>query len=664
VTDRIRTDFPRKVREIEHTWIPLSDGTRLAARIWLPDDAEQDPVPAILEYLPYRKTDGTAVRDARRQPYIAGFGYAAVRVDMRGTGESDGTLEDEYTEQEQEDALEVIAWLAEQPWCSGGVGVWGISWGGFNALQIAAHRPPALKTIMVLCASDDRYADDVHYRGGCVLALDMLHWASSMLTWMARPPDPRLLGNGWRVQWLERLEAVSPWIELWLGHQRRDEYWQQGSVSEDYSAIECPVYAVGGFVDGYTNSVPRLLEGLSVPRKGLIGPWAHAFPDDALPGPSIGFLQECVRWFDHWLKGIDTGLMDEPILRVWMQDSGEPRPSYDVRPGRWVAESEWPSPRIDEQSWDLPLESPRSVRAVQSTGTQSGVWCAEGQPGELPADQRPDDALSLTFDFEPLAEPLEILGQPAVALDLEADRPQALVAVRLCEVFPDGTSALVTRGVLNLAHRESHEHPSALAPGARYTVRVPLDVAAHSFAAGNRLRVAVSPAYWPWLWPSPEEATLTLHGGSLELPVRPFRPDDDSLPAFGEPEHAAPLEIEEKEPGPVAHTLRRDLATGRVEKVFDWDLGGSLRLVDADLETSDASHCVYAIVDGDPESAKVDFRASSGMGRGDWSMLSEVASSMTGDRDAFHVQTRLDVSENGEQIFSRDWSFTIPRDHV
>jgi uncharacterized protein len=664
VTDHIRTDFPRKVREIEHTWIPLSDGTRLAARIWLPEDAEGDPVPAILEYLPYRKTDGTAVRDAKRQPYMAGFGYAAVRVDMRGTGESGGILEDEYTEQEQQDALEVIAWLAEQPWCSGAVGVWGISWGGFNALQIAAHRPPALKAIMVLCASDDRYADDVHYRGGCVLALDMLHWASSMLTWMARPPDPRLMGNGWREHWLERLEAGTPWILPWLEHQRRDEYWQQGSVSDDYSAIECPVYVVGGFVDGYTNSVPRLLEGLSVPRKGLIGPWAHAFPDDALPGPRIGFLQESVRWFDHWLKGIDTGVLDEPMLRVWMQDSGPPRPSYDVRPGRWIAESAWPSPRIDEQSWELPLATSRSVRAVQSTGTQSGVWCAEGQSGELPADQRPDDALSLTFDFEPLAESLEILGLPAVTLDLEADKPQALVAVRLCEVFPDGTSSLVTRGVLNLAHRQSHEHPTALEPAARYTVRVPLDVVAHSFAAGNHLRVAVSPAYWPWLWPSPEEVTLTVHGGSLELPVRPPRAEDDRLPAFGEPEHSAPLEIEEKEPGPVAHTLRRDLATGRVEKVFDWDLGGSLRLVDADLETSDASHCVYSIVDGDPLSANVEFRASSGMGRGGWSMLSEVTSSMTSDRDDFHVHTHLDVSENGEQIFSRDWSFTIPRDHV
>jgi uncharacterized protein len=664
VTGCIRTDFPRTVGEIEHTWIPLSDGTRLAARIWLPEDAEDDPVPALLEYLPYRKTDGTAVRDAKRQPYLAGHGYAAVRVDMRGTGESDGILEDEYTEQEQEDALEVIAWLAEQPWCSGGVGVWGISWGGFNALQIAAHRPPALKAIMTLCSSDDRYADDVHYRGGCVLALDMLHWASSMLTWMARPPDPRLGGDGWHEQWLERLGALTPWIEPWLTHQRRDEYWQQGSVCDDYSAIECPVYAVGGFVDGYTNSVPRLLEGLSTPRKGLIGPWAHAFPDDALPGPSIGFLQESVRWFDHWLKGIDTGIMDEPMLRVWMQDSVEPRPSYEVRPGRWVAEAKWPSPRIEHQIWELPLGSPRSVRAVQSTGTQAGVWCAEGQAGELPSDQRPDDALSLTFDFDPLSEPLEILGSPVVTLDLEVDRPQALVAVRLCEVFSDGTSALVTRGVLNLTHRESHEKPGVLEPATRYAVPVPLDVTAQSFATGSRVRVAVTPAYWPWLWPSPEEVTLTLHSGSVALPVRPPRGEDRELAQFGEPEHSPALETEERDPGPMAHTLRRDLATGLVEKVFDWDLGGSLRLVAADLETSDASHCVYSIVDGDPLSAKVEFRASSGMGRGDWSMLSEVTSSMTSDRDNFHVQARLDVSEDGEQIFSQDWSFSIPRDHV
>jgi putative CocE/NonD family hydrolase len=554
VTDRIRTDYPRRVREIEHTWIPLADGCRLAARIWLPEDADADPVPAVLEYLPYRKNDGTAIRDARRQPYVAGFGYATVRVDMRGTGESDGLILDEYTEQEQRDALEVIAWLAQQPWCTGAVGMWGISWGGFNALQVAARRPPALRAIMTLCSTDDRYADDVHYRGGCVLGLDMLHWASSMLVWNARPPDPRLRED-WREAWLERLEAANAWIEPWLAHQRRDEYWQHGSVCEDYAAIECPVFAVGGFADGYTNAVPRLLAGLSVPRKGLIGPWAHAFPDDASPGPSIGFLQETVRWWDHWLKDVDTGVMDEPMLRVWMQESVEPRTSYAIRPGRWVGEPAWPSSHLAVETHEMPIAG--ELRGVQSAGTEAGVWTAEGQSADLAGDQRADDAVSLTFDFEPLATPFEILGHARVVLELAVDRPQALVAVRLCDLFPDGTSLLVTRGLLNLTHRGGDEKPEALEPGRRYQVSVPLDVIAHSFPRGHRLRVAVSPTYWPWAWPSPEEVTLTLYKGRLELPVRKPRPEDAELPGFGEPEHSPPLEVEEREGGSGGRYLRK-----------------------------------------------------------------------------------------------------------
>jgi uncharacterized protein len=664
VTARIRADFPRRVREIEHTWIPLADGTRLAARIWLPEDAEEDPVPAVLEYLPYRKNDGTAIRDAARQPYVAGFGYATVRVDMRGTGESDGLIEDEYTQQEEEDALEVIAWLAEQPWCTGSVGMWGISWGGFNALQVAARRPAALKAIMTLCASDDRYADDVHYRGGCVLALDMLHWASSMQTWSARPPDPRLLGDEWRETWLRRLENATPWIEPWLGHQRRDEYWKNGSVCEDYAAIGCPVYAVGGFADGYTNAVPRLLEGLSVPRKGLIGPWAHAFPDDALPGPSIGFLQECVRWWDHWLKGVDNGVMDGPMLRVWMQDCVKPRPSYEVRPGRWVGEPSWPSPNVDIQRWALRAQDERSLRAPQSTGSEAGVWTASGQAGDLAGDQRLDDARSIVFDFEQLVEPLEILGLPAVTLDLAADRPLGLVCVRICDVAPDGTSALVTRGLLNLAHRESDEQPSALAPGPRYEVRVPMDVTAHSFPHGHVIRVAVSPAYWPWAWPSPEDVTLTLFGGTLELPVRPPRPQDDELPDFDDPEHSAPLEVETLEAGAPRRTIARDIETDLVEQTFDWDLGGTARLVAIDLETSDSSEIVYSIRDDDPLSAAIRFRAATGMARGDWRTRAEVTSSMTCDKEFFHVETRLDVREGDELVFEREWKLSFTRDHV
>jgi predicted acyl esterase len=661
---RIRTEFPRPVREIENAWLHLADGTRLAARIWLPADAEDDPVPAILEYLPYRKTDGTAVRDAQRQPYLAGHGYAAVRVDMRGSGDSDGVLTDEYARQEQDDALEVLAWLAAQPWCDGKLGMWGISWGGFNSLQIAARRPPGLGAIMTLCSTDDRYADDVHYRGGCVLALDMLHWASSMLTWNARPPDPRLYGDGWRDEWLRRLETLTPWIEHWLGHQRRDDYWRHGSVCEDFAAIECPVYAIGGFADGYTNAVPRLLAGLSGPRKGLIGPWAHAFPDDASPGPSIGFLQECVRWFDHWLKGIDTGLMDEPMLRVWMQDSVEPRPSYDVRPGRWVAEPSWPSPNVGSRVWELPVGGPRELLGVQSCGTEAGVWTAEGQSADLAGDQRPDDAVSLAFDSDPLEEPLEILGLPEAVLELEVDRPSALVVVRLCDVFPDGTSALVTRGLLNLSHRDGHDRPEPLEPGRRYEVRVPFDVMAYSFPAGHRLRVAASPTYWPWAWPSPEPVRLTLHAGRLELPERPARPEDAELPAFGEPEHSEPLRVESVAGSTQGRSIRRELATGLVEQVFDWDLGGTQRLVDADLESSDTSHTVFAVHEGEPLSAEVRFHATSGMARGEWSMRSEVTSAMTADAEAFHVTTELEVSESGEAIFTRAWAHRFPRDHV
>jgi hypothetical protein len=655
------SELPRRVREIEHTWIPLPDGCRLAARIWLPEDAEADPVPAVLEYLPYRKNDGTAVRDAVRQPHLAGHGYAAVRVDMRGTGESDGIIENEYTAQEHADALAVIEWLAAQPWCTGSVGMTGISWGGFNSLQVAALRPPALKAIMTLCSTDDRYADDVHYRGGCVLASDMLHWASSMLTWNARPPDPRLRDD-WRSVWLDRLERTPPFVEPWLTHQRRDSYWKHGSVCEDFGAISCAVYAVGGWADGYTNAVFRLLAGLSAPRKGLVGPWAHCFPDDASPGPSIGWLQECVRWWDHWLKGRDTGVMDGPMLRVWLQESVVPAPQYTVRAGRWVAEDSWPSARISVQRSSL--SGPRVLGPVDTVGTEAGVWCASGQPGDLPGDQRADDAQSLVFDFDPLAEQVEILGFPEVSLSVEVDRPNALVCVRLCDVFPDGTSALVSRGLLNLTHREGHARPRPAEPGTPMDALVLLDAAAYSFPAGHRLRVAVSSSYWPWAWPSPESVTLTVLGGELALPVRPPRTEDEALPDFGEPEQAPPLEVEHVAAAPGGRSIRRDLATGLVEQTFDWDVGGTVRLVPIDLVSDDASHVVYSITEGDPLSASVRFRARTGMGRGEWSTRAEVTSTMTADAEAFNVTSALDAYEGATRVFARTWSWRFPRDHV
>ncbi|MDT4947182.1 MAG: uncharacterized protein QOH14_3915, partial [Pseudonocardiales bacterium] len=339
----VRTEFPRPIRTIANTFIPLADGTRLAARIWLPKDAEADPVPAILEYIPYRKDDGTAARDALMHPWWAGHGYATVRVDQRGSGDSDGIILDEYLKQEQDDALEVLAWLAAQPWCTGRVGIIGKSWGGFNGLQIAACRPPELGGVISVASTDDRYATDIHYIGGALHAFQKQSWASTMLAYNARPPDPLFVGDRWREMWLDRLDRTPPFIHAWVSHQRRDEFWKHGSVCEDYSDIQVPVYMVGGWQDGYTDAIFRFMEGYAGQSKGLCGPWGHVYPQSGLPKPAIGFLQEALRFWDRTLKGVDNDVLGEPPMRAWIQEWVDPTDAPHVeRPGRWVAETAWP----------------------------------------------------------------------------------------------------------------------------------------------------------------------------------------------------------------------------------------------------------------------------------------------------------------------------------
>src|SRR5882724_3412946 len=398
----------------DHVLIEMSDGVRLSARVWLPGDGK--PVPALLEYLPYRKGDMTAPRDAQRHPWYAAHGYASVRVDVRGSGDSEGIMVDEYTEQELRDAVEVIEWLAAQPWCDGSVGMFGISWGGFNSLQVAALAPEPLKAIVTVCSSDDRYADDVHYFGGAVLGVDMLGWATTMLAYTARPPDPARLGPRWKDLWLRRLDALEPYLDTWLSHQERDDYWRHGSVCEDYGAIKAAVLAVGGWADPYRNTVFRLLSNLSSPVQGIIGPWCHRYPDiQAEPGPAIGFLQETLRWWDHWLKGMPSDVIEEPALRAWMQDSVRPATRYATRPGRWVTEPAWPSPNVSRLRIPLPpMESRDSVPVAtpQHCGIDAGRFFPYGNPADLPPDQREEDGRSVCFDTAPLAEHTAILGLP------------------------------------------------------------------------------------------------------------------------------------------------------------------------------------------------------------------------------------------------------------
>jgi uncharacterized protein len=676
----IVTDFPHQTRVIENVFIPMRDGARLAARLWLPVDAEQYPVPAVLEYIPYRKRDSSRGRDQLNHPYIAGHGYACIRVDLRGSGDSDGVMVDEYRPAEHEDAEDVIAWLAEQPWCDGNVGMMGISWGGFNSLQLAARRPPALKAIISASATDDLYVDNMHYMGGALLA-DNLSEATVMFAFNSLPPDPQIVGDRWREMWHERLAGSGLWLETWLEHQRRDDYWKPASVCEDYSQVQCPVMAVGGWADGYTNAIFRLMENLEVPRKALIGPWGHKYPHLGVPGPAIGFLQEVVRWWDHWLKGKDSGLMDEPMMRVWMQDSMAPSASYEDRPGRWVAEDEWPSPRTEERSYvltghhleegpareperDVPLQSPLSV------GMFAGKWASYAAVPDLPFDQREEDGGALFYESAPLEEDLEVFGLPECRFEVSADQPVAMLAVRLSDVGPNGEATRVTYGILNLTHRDGSEDPQPLEPGRKYRVSIPLNGIAQSFPAGHRLRLSVSTSYWPLVWPSPEAATVTLTTGSSELilPVRPPREADAELRDFGEPETAEPLEITETDPGEHHWRVTRDLATN-VSVLEIANDQGAFVIEETGSHIRRATHEWYSFRWNDVNSVRGETRTLRQIRRGDWGAEVSTRTVLTSTPTEFLVDAQLDAYELDDQrgnprVYSQNWHRAIPRDLV
>ncbi|WP_103338982.1 CocE/NonD family hydrolase [Amycolatopsis sp. CA-126428] len=673
---RAVTSLPYEITEEDHVRIPMSDGTVLSARIWRPVSSDIEPVPAILEYIPYRKRDLTAPRDSIHHPYLAGHGYACVRVDIRGTGESEGVLADEYLEREQLDAEEVLEWIAGQPWCTGDTGMMGISWGAFAALQVAARKPPSLRAIVISSFTDDRFADDMHYMGGCLLS-DNVAESGTMFAYATLPPDPAVVGERWREMWRERLDNCSLWIENWLGHQRRDDYWRHASVSENYSDVQVPVLASSGWADGYSNAVIRLLAHLDVPRRGLIGPWSHKYPHLGEPGPAIGYLQEVVGWWDHWLRGAENGAMDGPMLRTWMQESVPPSTSYEDRPGRWVGEATWPSPHVKPQ--ELPLAPHRLARPGEtvpdealtvssplSVGQFSGKWASYSAPPDLPYDQREEDGGSLVFDTDVLTERCEILGSPKVRLEVSADRPVAMVAARLSDVAPDGRATRVTYGLLNLTHRDGHDEPAPMEPGERCPVEIELNAVAQAFPAGHRIRLSLSTSYWPLAWPPPTPVLLSVHTGhsALELPVRPVA-EPDELPArpFGEPEGAPPMSVTAVTPGEQRWTVSRDLVgyQSALDIVKD---AGTVRYDDLDLEVTRDVRERYSWVADDFCSPVAETTWDVTFARGDWVARSETRTRVSCTDTEFVVDAQLDGYDGARRIVSRNWHRRIPRDLV
>jgi putative CocE/NonD family hydrolase len=653
----------RDIEELPDLGIVMGDGTRLSARVWRPVDANADPVPVILEYLPYRKRDGTTARDALTHPYFAARGYACLRVDMRGNGDSHGLMADEYTQQELEDAVEVITWAAAQPWCSGTVGMMGISWGGFNGLQVAAMTPAPLKAVITLCSTVDRFADDIHYKGGCLLN-ENLGWGATMWSYSSRAPDPALRKD-WREMWLERLENEPFLPATWLRHQSRDAYWRHGSVIESYDTIKAKVLAVGGWGDAYKNAVPQLVDALPG-AKGIIGPWVHKYPHIAVPEPRIGFLQEALRWWDRWLKGIQTGVEQDADLRAYIMDGVRPATWYSDRPGHWIGQDAGQLHASSSHSrfWlgDCVLSPAETatdthVTSPAHTGAQGGEYCAIWLGPDLPGDQRADDALSACWTSAPLDAATDILGAPQVRLTLACDQPQGQIAVRLNHVHPDGASTRITYGVLNLSHRTSSESPTAMTPGVAQEISVMLDHIGYRVPAGHRLRIAISTACWPLIWPAPTPVRLHIIRGTLALP-HPGAPV--GTPAFPPPEAAPPWQVETLRAPSHKRQQQVDQVTGTVSLIIEDDFG-KLRDADHGLIHGSVAREHWQIHPDDPTSAKGSCHWTDELERGDIKLRTEARCEMWSDAHDFYLSAKIEAFENDNRIYERHLNDQIPR---
>jgi putative CocE/NonD family hydrolase len=639
------------VRWVRGVRVPMSDGLTLAADLFMPPG--DGPFPALLEYLPYRKND-TSWQGYWGHRYLAERGFASARIDVRGTGDSEGTALDEYCQQEQLDGVAAIAWLAAQPWCTGRVGMWGTSYGGFNALQVAMHRPPALGAISPMYFTDRRYTDDCHYKGGALqMFYDVGTYGLAMVGRNLLPPRPDLTGERWAAIWTEHL-ANEPWLLRWLAHQTEDEQWRQGSLCEDYGAIRCPTFLIGGWRDGYTNCNLRTYQALSCPRKLLIGPWLHVRPHDGVPGPRVNHWRELARFFGHWLRDDDNGVMGEPPIAIYVQRYDPPRADRTETSGFWRHEREWPLARGRELALHLgegtlQTEPPGAAAPVEvayapGLGTTFGIFAAGG-PRVLPSDQREEEAFSAVFTGAPLVEPLEIVGRPRVTLRAEATAAVATFVVRLCDVGPDGASALVTKGVLNATHRESHAHPTPLEPGRAYELAIELDATAWLLEPGHRLRLSVSHADFPNSWPSPTLFTSHLHGGTLTLPA--VRPQEPALP---------PPVFEPGEPAgwtePPDWRVTRDRGRGTIE--VRTQSRGAARVDDYAVNETEAE-AVALVHEREPSRASMTGRQ---LVRYRWpgrTIETRTRGQIESDAAAFHVALHVEITVDGMPHVSRSW---------
>ncbi len=647
------------------TWIPMPDGVRLAATLYSPADGKRGAkYPAILEYLPYRKDDGGDDHYGIYASFVR-HGYVVARVDIRGTGGSEGHPPDrEYSETEQRDGEEVIGWLARQSWSAGSVGMFGISWGGFNSIQMAARRPPALKAIIAVDATEDLFQDDIHFIDG-QMHIDIFELQMDVQPLI--PPSPDYVLD-------EKVLAARfdnpPWSLLYEKQQRGGPFWDRASTIGRYDRIQIPVFLIGGWLDGYRDSVPRMVAGMKTPVKALIGPWNHSFPHDAVPGPEIEWRRDAVRWWDQWLKGRDTGIMEEPRVTVYMRQWHPPDPNLENIPGEWRSEQTWPPAGTREVTWHLDGDhrlvdaagattAVHELKYVPSVGLEAGFWW-----GEIAPDQRPADAYSLVYDSAPLPEEIAILGFPRALLKASASAPLAHWFARLSDVAPDGSVTQITGAGLNGAHRLSDRDPEPLEPGRVYPIDIEMHVTSWIFPKGHRIRLAVNNACFPMNWPTPYPMTTTLRlggvdGSRLVLPVVPRQ--GPSRPVFAPPDPDEPAPGYKSGGGswPGNFSTHRDVVKSATR--IEWS--GTSSTEYPFVRSTDAENLTYEVSDADPAHAAIHGAVETTLTLKDRVLTFRGALEITSDEKAFHYRHRRVLLRDGTQIREKVWEDTIPRDH-
>ena len=666
---------------IEHQLIPLPDGTRLAARLWMPQGQNQERFASVLEYLPYRKRDGTAPRDESTYPVFAAAGIVGVRVDLCGHGESDGEFDDEYSARELAQGVDVVNWMAAQPWSNGKVGMMGISWGGFNSMQIAALHPEPLKATIAIGTTVDRYNDDIHYKNGCHLYSDF-YWSNMMLLYASRPPDPALRED-WLALWLHRLQQQPFPLATWLAHQTRDDYWQHGSICENYADYTVPTLVIGGFADHYHNAPPALLEHAAAPVKAVNGPWIHKYPHFAWPRPRMDFHTEAIAWWRHWLSDAPANssdadsadVMQLPDYRAYMSTEVKPGGTRLDEPGRWVAWQQWPEQQADIEFYPqagqqlatdsattpAPDNAQLSICSPQDCGIACGEIFSLAPDSDLAGDQRIDAGGSLLFNTPPLDAAIETIGRPRLQCRVAIDQPLGNLIVRLIDEHPDGTCYRVSWGVLNLAHRNSQSSPEYMTPGEFVDVTIELNQCCYRFAPGHKLQLAISTSYWPAVQPPPAAATATLQLGRHTRLQLPDAAGIETI-TMPQPANEKPLPDYRLHSSPASQrSVEHDLQLGCTRYHVLSDTGEE-EMPHHGLRVRHLRDETWTITPDNPLAATATGKHTWWTRRDDWQVRIICESSMQCTADHYHITATVTAWVSDEQVHSKSWDETIARE--